>query len=292
MLSINMGEDNEDFTYVECSIGSETFLIEVHPEWGRKGAKRFLKLVEEGYLDETALFRAVKDFLVQFGIGKDDEMRNEWRSKTITDDPPVDIKFTEGMMAFAGSGKNSRATEMFITLGKEVPSLGTQPWETPFGIIINGMDVVQNIYMGYGDIPPYGTGPNPSKIYGQGYGYLGIKFPKLTYIDTCEIVELVPEEEESLTIDADDIENIENLNQEDIDYLLSQDDLDEIPELHQLLQERKDSFLDSFELSESYDFLKDDNFMANLISCLAGIGIFITLLLCCYLRTRPKRRND
>eukprot|EP00329_Picozoa_sp_Boothbay-MS584-11_P004430 45543_1 len=36
------------------------------------------------------------------------------------------------MVSFAGSGPNSRSTQMFVTL-RDSNMLGKSPWETPFG---------------------------------------------------------------------------------------------------------------------------------------------------------------
>ena len=41
----------------------------------------------------------------------------------------------------------------------------------------------------YGDMPPWGKGPDPQKIYGEGYGYLAREFPELDYLETCRVVE-------------------------------------------------------------------------------------------------------
>eukprot|EP00494_Astrolonche_serrata_P030046 UN30313 len=49
------------------------------------------------------------------------------------------IPFIEGMMSFAGSGENSRETQIFITLGNYIPSLGKDVWETPFGKVVEGL---------------------------------------------------------------------------------------------------------------------------------------------------------
>jgi len=84
----------------------------------------------------AALFRPVKDFLVQFGISKDQNLNKRFASKTIADDPKVGVRIEFGTLAFAGSGRDSRSTQLFIALTNDAwPGLGKEPWETPFGYI-------------------------------------------------------------------------------------------------------------------------------------------------------------
>ena len=50
------------------------------------------------------------------------------------------------------------------------------------------MDVLTRI-KAYGDMPPYGEGPEPTRIYEEdGYDYLAKDFPDLNYLDTCYVV--------------------------------------------------------------------------------------------------------
>ena len=54
-------------------------------------------------------------------------------------------------MSFAGSGKNSRTSQLFIAYDKS-QSLGNSPWETPFGEVVEGMEsTVRKFHSGYGD---------------------------------------------------------------------------------------------------------------------------------------------
>jgi hypothetical protein len=43
---------------------------------------------------------------------------------------------------------------MFISLMKNGGNFGQNPWETPIGKIVEGMDHVKQFYGGYGDMPP------------------------------------------------------------------------------------------------------------------------------------------
>lgn len=91
---------------LECQLNTaDDFNIIIVPEWSPLGAERFLTLVDEKFYDNFALFRAVDNFLVQFGIARDRELNNNWRGRTIQDDPKIRIKLQKGSLAFAGSGE-------------------------------------------------------------------------------------------------------------------------------------------------------------------------------------------
>jgi len=104
--------------------------------------------------------------LVQFGISysKDKELQSFSR-ENIKDDPKHDppIPFEPGIISYAGSGPNSRSSQLFISYGS-AKSLGTQLWETPIGKVISGMNHAEEFYS-YGDMPPWGEGPVQGKIH-------------------------------------------------------------------------------------------------------------------------------
>jgi peptidyl-prolyl cis-trans isomerase A (cyclophilin A) len=188
---------------VLCSTTQGDLHITVQPQWSPLGAARFLELVSIEYFDGCALNRVVKGFLTQFGISADYQLRTDYRQKTIPDDiPPRGISFQPGYMAYAGSGPDSRTTEMFIVMPDTPPhqlrAFGQNPWETPFAYVDakDVQDVVAQWYA-YGDMPPWGKGPDPQLIYQKdGYEYLKQNFPQMDYMDTCRIVDGQTLEEE------------------------------------------------------------------------------------------------
>jgi len=191
---------------VFCGTTKGDLHITVEPNWSPLGAARFLELVSKKYFDGCSLNRVVKGFLTQFGISADYEQRTKYRSRTIPDDTPSKerIEFQPGYMAYAGSGPDSRSTEMFIVM-PDTPlhqrqAFGTNPWETPFAYV--DPEDVENVvgsWYAYGDMPPWGKGPDPQLMYKKdGYEYLKKKFPQMDYIDTCRIVRGDDEAEEEL----------------------------------------------------------------------------------------------
>jgi peptidyl-prolyl cis-trans isomerase A (cyclophilin A) len=113
-----------------------------------------VELFERHYFDNSHFFRAVPKFLVQFGISysKDKELQH-FSKQHIQDDPKHDppIEFHPGIISYAGSGPNSRTSQMFISYGS-AESLGRELWETPIGKVIKGMDAAELFYS-YGDMP-------------------------------------------------------------------------------------------------------------------------------------------
>mmetsp|Transcript_4731 Transcript_4731/g.10219 ORF Transcript_4731/g.10219 Transcript_4731/m.10219 type:complete len:334 (+) Transcript_4731:107-1108(+) len=178
---------------------TENLDILVKPYWAPRGANRFLELVRNGYYDGAALNRVVPQFLTQFGIARDYEMRTNLRENTILDDFDIGVKFEPGFISYAGSGPDSRTTEIFVvmpgTSQHQLDYFGENPWETPFAMVEGDIEesAIARIYSGYGDMPPWGSGPDSSKIYEiDGYdSYLEQNFPKLDYIERCYVVDEV-----------------------------------------------------------------------------------------------------
>jgi len=179
-----------------CGTTKGDINITIKPFWSPHGAARFLRLIHlHRYFDGCALNRVVPKFLVQFGIGADYDLRTSFRSSNIPDDPKFDppIVFQPGYMSYAGSGPNSRSSEVFIAQPdarkSQLEYFGVNPWETPFGYVEpEDLNVVAS-WHSYGDMEPWGKGPDPQKIYkADGYEYLEEEFPELDYIRGCAIV--------------------------------------------------------------------------------------------------------
>lgn len=68
----------------------------MYRDWSPNGADRFIELVRDDFFTDVALFRCVKNFLVQFGISPDasSPKKKYWRETgTIPDDPSLGIDF-------------------------------------------------------------------------------------------------------------------------------------------------------------------------------------------------------
>lgn len=168
----------------ETSAGD--FVIEVHRAWAPRGADRFYDLVRSGYYDNARFFRVISGFMVQFGLHGDPKVSSEWRERRIPDDP-VRRTNVRGMVTFATAGPGTRTTQVFINFGNNdrLDAMGF----APFGQVIEGMDVVDRLYAGYGEGAPQGRGPNQGRIQMEGNAYLERAFPKLDYVRRATIME-------------------------------------------------------------------------------------------------------
>eukprot|EP01035_Chromulina_nebulosa_P016805 gene16805-22287_t len=142
-------------------------------------------MVKTGFFSsKIGLFRAIKDFLVQFGLAGDPKVQRDYESKYLdgkgglVDDPqwlpegPPGrningvYRFQAGYISYAGAGKDSRGTQLFIANKDSLYLGGGSPWEVPFG---------------------YDEKISQGKIRNRGNQYLESEFPELDYIESCQI---------------------------------------------------------------------------------------------------------
>ncbi|MCB9718647.1 MAG: peptidylprolyl isomerase [Myxococcales bacterium] len=168
-------------------------LLELHRDWAPNGADRFYNMVKIGYLDDVAFFRAIDGFMVQFGMHGDPKVSEAWKDATIEDDP-VKESNARGNITFAMRGPNTRTTQLFINTvdnngkGERPVNLDKMSF-APFGKVLEGMEVIDALYTGYGEGAPRGKGPDQGKITAEGNAYLRRDFPELDYIERATIVE-------------------------------------------------------------------------------------------------------
>lgn len=165
------------------------FVVEVQRDWAPKGADRFFNLVKNGYFTDVRFFRVIqtpRKFMAQFGIHGDPKVSAAWRDANIPDDP-VRQSNTRGMLSFATAGPNTRTTQVFVNYDDNSRLDGSG--FSPFGKVIQGMEVVDQLHSGYGEGAPRGMGPDQGRLQAEGNAYLMREFDKLDYIKKATIKE-------------------------------------------------------------------------------------------------------
>jgi peptidyl-prolyl cis-trans isomerase A (cyclophilin A) len=160
-------------------------VIQVYREWAPLGADRFYNLVRHGYYNHVRFFRNIAGFMAQFGIHGDPQVSNVWRMARFPDDS-VRTSNVRGTISFASAGPNTRTVQVFINHADNtrLDPLGF----APFGRVTGGMDVVDNLYSGYGEGAPQGEGPLQDRIQAEGNEYLQAEFPLLDFIISARLI--------------------------------------------------------------------------------------------------------
>jgi peptidyl-prolyl cis-trans isomerase A (cyclophilin A) len=161
---------------IDTTAGS--FVIEAHRDWAPHGADRFYELVRSGYYNNSRFFRVVPGRWAQFGIAGDPRVAQRWRHRTIPDDT-LRQHNTAGFVAFANTGPNTRATEIYINTGDNTGNDAENGF-APFGKVVEGMDTVEKLYGGYGEHSGGGMrAGHQDAMFEGGDAYLDREYPKL-----------------------------------------------------------------------------------------------------------------
>lgn len=163
---------------VRFKTSAGTFVVEITRAWAPLGADRLYTLVRQGFFDGTRFFRVVPGFVVQFGLSRSAAVSAQWHAAVIPDDP-VTQHNVRGTVTFATAGPHSRTTQIFVNYGDNtrLDAMGF----APIGRVVQGMEVVDRLYAGYGERPDQGA------IEAMGNSYLASRYPKLDSIARATI---------------------------------------------------------------------------------------------------------
>jgi homoserine O-acetyltransferase len=160
---------------VETSKGA--FVLEVNRAWAPRGADRFLELVRARFFDDSRFFRVREKNIAQFGIAGDPAVTRAWKDRYFPDDS-VRTSNLRGTFAFAMTGPNLRNTQVYINLvdNRQLDAQGF----SPVGRVVEGMDVVDRIYSGYGEAAGGGLRlGKQDRMLNEGNRHLDADFPRL-----------------------------------------------------------------------------------------------------------------
>lgn len=135
---------------LQTNISEDPIVVEVTRSQAPLGADRFHALVKDGFYaaseawedHDSALFRVVPGFVLQFGISGNMEKNDAWLHSEIADDPVVGTN-TRGTISFATAGPNTRTSQVFINYAdnSRLDDMGF----APFGEVVGGMEVAEAV---------------------------------------------------------------------------------------------------------------------------------------------------
>ena len=156
-------------------------LLDVERRLAPHGVDRFYNLARHGFYDGARFFRVVAPRFAQFGIPGDPAIAQAWRQQTIPDDPRI-ASNVRGAVSYAFAQPNGRTSQVFINLQNNADSFDAEPF-VPFAHVIDGMDVADSLYGGYGESAGGGIrGGKQDPLFSRGNAFLTGEFPKLDYI--------------------------------------------------------------------------------------------------------------
>ena len=159
-------------------------LVEVHRDWAPIGADRFYNLVRNGFYNNVRFFRVLQGFMAQFGMSGTPAVQKAWGGNAANlKDDPVKQSNKRGYVTFANAGPNSRSTQLFINLVDNTFLDPEAMHFAPFGQVVEGMEVADMLYTGYGRT----NVPDQGRITDEGNAYLIKEYPKLDFIKTATI---------------------------------------------------------------------------------------------------------
>ena len=170
---------------VAFETGKGRFVVQAVRSWAPLGVDRFHELVQGKYYDRVKFFRVIPDFMAQFGMHGDPGTNAKWSDANILDEP-VKESNRKGAVTFAMGGPNTRSNQLFINTvdNTRLDGMGF----APIGRVVEGMEVVEKLYNGYGEGAPQGYGTDQGLIGRDGNRYLDRYFPKLDSIISARII--------------------------------------------------------------------------------------------------------
>ena len=163
-----------------------SIVLEVSRALATRGADRFYHLVEGGFYNDSRFFRVIAGRFAQFGIAGDPAIAGVLREVHIPDDP-ARASNVRGTFAFAMTGPDTRTTQVYINTGDQ-SRLDAEGF-APFGKVVEGMDVVDRLYSGYGERSGGGMrAGHQQRLFEEGNAWADREFPLLDRILRAEVL--------------------------------------------------------------------------------------------------------
>ncbi len=152
------------------------------------GSDRFYNLIRLGYYDDVRFHRVRSGYIAQWGLHGSPAVNAAWLGAAFPDDPKYGSN-VRGTFAFArDTVPGTSNTQIFVNLADNLRN-DRDPFAV-FGKVIEGMEVLDSLYSGYGEESGSGVRQGrQGKIIEGGNAYLDDAFPRLDRLIHAEIVE-------------------------------------------------------------------------------------------------------
>jgi len=158
--------------------GDGKITLQVHPEWAPNAAERFASMLEQGFFEGMPFYKVISGFSTSIGVSTKTALAAKWEGKPLGHDARVEDN-SRGKLSFATD--DGHPTEMVLSL-KDNDFFDRKGY-APFAEVIDGLFVLDRL------TSSYGSKPEPSRIEKEGMAYLKASFPKLSYIQSAEVVQ-------------------------------------------------------------------------------------------------------
>jgi len=162
-------------------ISDTPITVQVNRSLAPLGADRFYDLIQDGFYNQSALFRVVPDFVLQFGISGNSSMNEKWLDRVIKDDPVLGSN-TRGTISYATDGPDTRTSQVFINYANNsrLDKLGF----APFGEVVSGLEVAE---AAFNPTPGVRLGIDQESYEANGNRWIRENYPGVNFILSATI---------------------------------------------------------------------------------------------------------
>lgn len=137
---------NENPRVVIEMIDGGTMELELFPKCAPITVNNFLSLIEKNFYDSLIFHRVIENFMIQGGDptgtgmgGSDEKIKGEFRSNGVIND----LSHDRGVISMARTSAPNSASSQFFICHKASQFLDGS--YAAFGVVVNGLDVLDNI---------------------------------------------------------------------------------------------------------------------------------------------------
>jgi cyclophilin family peptidyl-prolyl cis-trans isomerase len=132
--------DKKSYALLKTNQGN--IKLKLYPYYAPYSVMNFVSLAEKGFYNNTVFHRVIPNFVIQGG----DPLNNGWGGPEYSIRSEfAPIHYERGILGMASDGKDTEGSQLFVT---HSPFYHLDNSYTIFGEVVEGMDVVDKIYLG------------------------------------------------------------------------------------------------------------------------------------------------